>query len=282
MTIERKENRKANSHGKLIIFSIVGLVALLIFTCGIVLAKYITETPATGYVSASNFYFTSNLLDESPNTTTYTLNPGNGGTTSFSFEVRNYADELRISENDIAFNIKVIPEDGISIKVDDTPVDSWSNSTTNVGTLNKGNRQSSKITVEGLKNGTEYTIAAIGNAGFESELSAVVTVKPDVATVYQHVYNHTNYVLLTVWTKNLSGDVSVTFPNALIPDNTDPVMSLVLYGGGDNTTFTDGTNFGTSYSSHVYRFFKTSSNDYTPANCTVHLNGVNAVDGTPE
>ena len=61
-------------------------------------------------------------------------------------------------------------------------------------------------------------------------------------------------MLLTVWTKNLSGTVSITYPDGLIPDATDPAMATGVDFG--SKTFSDASNFVLPYSSHVYRFFK--------------------------
>ena len=70
------------------------------------------------------------------------------------------------------------------------------------------------------------------------------------------------YVLLTVWTEDLCGTVSIDFPDGLIPDATDPRMKEVYnYSGGKYVRgqFEDEVSFVKSFSSHSYRFFKASN-----------------------
>jgi hypothetical protein len=57
---------------------------------------------------------------------------------------------------------------------------------------------------------------------------------------------------------NENVDVTIKFPQGLVPDNTDSVMENVKVADGevaDSTSFKNG-----SYDSHVYRFFVTGDN----------------------
>lgn len=208
------------------------------------------------------------------NPKTYTLNPGAGGTTSFTFEVRNYADELRNTDMNVAYSIMVTPSDGVTV----TPAS---------GELTASQKSTATITVSGLKNGQTYTITATGNAGFVSTISANVTVRPDAQNIYKHLYvdsTDPHYVLLTVWTENVSGEVSITFPAELIPDTTDAAMAGTFTPSNDGAAymFTDNSNFTASYSSHVYRFFKVSNISYDVSDFTVKIGGKTAVPGAPK
>jgi len=227
------------------------LFVLLALTAGVTFARYATGKQAEGTVSSPDFYFGSDLLFTLPET--YTLNPGQSGTTSFSFEVRNWVDALRINEKNIGVTVTVLPSDGIHINGIETAEATL--------TLAGNSKNSATVTVAGLKNGQTYTISATGEAGFKSTLTATVTVKPDEPHIFMHLNDADNYyVLLTVWTKNLSGEVTVTYPADLTPDATDPVMT----GKAAGTPITDNTNFQTAYSTHVYRFFKnTPGKNYT-------------------
>ena len=198
-----------------------------------------------------------------------------------SFQVRNFADELRIADKDISFSVNVMPSDGVTVMINGI--------VTSTGTLlaSPSAGSSASITVSGLKNGQTYIITATGDAGFVSTLRASITVKPDEKEIYKHLdVSDPNYVLLTVWTKNLSGAVSINFPDGLIPDSTDHVMSTVYnYENGSYiaSEFIDSTNFvNYSYSSYVYRFFKTTNQDYTASNFTVRLGTTEAIEAMPE
>ena len=274
MANHRKVNTKPNRFSTAAACAFLALVLLLLSVVSGVYAKYVWGMERKSAVSAPNFYFTSDLLAENPKT--YTLNPGAGGTTSFTFEVRNYADELRNTDMNVAYSIMVTPSDGVKV----TPAS---------GKLTASQKSTAAITVSGLKNGQTYTITATGRAGFESTLSANVTVRPDAQNIYKHLYvdsTDPNYVLLTVWTENVSGEVSITFPAELIPDNTDAAMAGTFTPSGDGDgaayMFTDNSNFTASYSSHVYRFFKVSNISYDVSDFTVKIGKKLATPGVPK
>ena len=266
------ENKGKKSHSRLLIYA---LVALAVFSTLVVgtYAKYTMRNRTDGYISSPNFYFTSDLLKETA--VEYTLNPGKDGEAEISFQVRNFADDLRISDKPIEFNVVVT--EGVTVKVD--------GKTTKTGTLAAGSTGSTaKVTVSGLQNGKTYNISVTGEAGFSTTLQAKVTVRPGEKQIFKHIdNNHDSYVLLTVWTQNISGTVEISFPQGLIPDDTDSAMSDVnnfsdgKYGAD---RFTDEVSFGEVYSSHIYRFFKTS--DYESGAFTVTLGGKEATTATPE
>ena len=118
-----------------------------------------------------------------------------------------------------------------------------------------------------------YKVTAVGKNGFEIELSATFKIMEDGGFYKNTDISNGSYVLLTVWTLNMNGDVKIEFPAGLIPDNTDPRMANVHnYVDGQYVAyvFTDVESFGDTNkksSSHVYRFFKTAefagSTDFT-------------------
>ncbi len=231
------------------IYTITALVVLSTLAVMGIYAKYTTGKKAEGYVSAAEFYFTSDILKETP--ATYTLNPGKNGETEISFELRNYADALRWSDIPIKYSVSVSPADGVTV----TPSN---------GEISFGDDLSAPVTISGLKNGTTYTVTATGDAGYVSTLSAIIVVKPDENNIYYNVASdhEGHYILLTVWTEKITGTVNITFPDGLIPDGTDPVMYKKDFSEKkvvDEINFKDKT-----YSSHVYRFFVTGNiNQYT-------------------
>ena len=228
------------------------LFVVLALAAGVTYARYAMGKQGKGVLSSPEFYFSSDLLYDIPGTT-YTLNQGSGGSTSFTFEVRNYVDALRINKNDIKVTVAVTSDNSAALEgvtVSQSTLTLADGDAVNVCEV------SQTVTVSGLKNGETYKITATGDAGFKATLSATVTVKPDEPNIYMHLQDENDYyVLLTVWTKNLSGDVIITYPEGLIPDATDPAMATGVDFG--TRTFTDAANnFMNAYSSHVYRFFK--------------------------
>ena len=89
-------------------------------------------------------------------------------------------------------------------------------------------------------------------------------VAEDEENVYYHVNNlNDEFIILTVWSENLKGDLTVDFPDGLIADATDPVMEKVVgYLNDSNLSFfTDNSTFSQEYSSRVYRFFVDSAHN---------------------
>ena len=257
------------------------LFVVLALAAGVTYARYAMGKQGKGVLSSPEFYFSSDLLFQSPET--YTLNQGQHGTTSFTFQVRNYVDALRINKNDIKVTVTVTSTndgalEGVCINGTETAQATL--------TLTDGNsanvlKATETVTVSGLKNGETYTIKATGNAGFEQTVSATVNVKPDESGVFMHVQNEDDYyVLLTVWTKNTSGTVSIEYPEGLIPDATDPVMATGVDFG--SKTFSDASNFVLPYSSHVYRFFKQKPGSDAVGSFTVKLGETTATPSIPQ
>lgn len=199
---------------------------------------YIHKNQSEGYIEAKNFYFDSDYLVEGGKTYILTV-----GTKEISFELRNFADSLRCCENDISYTISTT---GGSL--DKTS-----------GTLTGGNKNYQLITLSGLEIGKEYTVEATTNNGFSKKLSATFKVREVENNFYKNVRENEPYIILTIWTENISGEVTIDFPEGLIPDNTCSGMENVKTADGKFTI-----NCDKAYSSYEFRFFKTSN--YNSAN----------------
>lgn len=237
---------------------IVWLIALVILTtsfAGGVIAKYIKENSEASIVVAKEFYFTSNMLTE--DCEEYVVN---ADTESITFTVGNNIDELRFSDDVVSY--KVAADNGALLSIGESePVAVLE------GTLNNSSVSRAVITLSGLENNKEYEISATGSAGYSQTLSAKIKVAGTENNIYKYLdtKSYDEYVLLTVWTENLKGTVSIDFPAGMIPDNTDSVMkNVVNYDTGTGyagKTFEDTSSFQKTYSSHTYRFFKNDIND---------------------
>lgn len=240
---------------------IFGAVVLLFMVClvatGGVLAKYIsTLTQGNNIfpVTSKEFYFESNRLTSDGKE--YQLN---ADTTSVEIELYNFENEFRVSEVDCKYTVTVSfseTEAPPKIYMDDVeinePIDVAGNSA-----------KTTKLVLKNLKKGHTYTVSVTADGGYSKTLSAKFTVAND-SGFYMNVKDAGEYVLLTVWTENVTGDVNITFPDGLIPDATDPILTNVKnYENGEyvGKSFSDESSFGTAYSSHAYRFFKAANYD---------------------
>jgi len=234
---------------------IVIAVAVLLLLCavGTVLAKYINEQdPKNGEVRAYNFYFTSNLLDGKE----HTLAPDS---TSVTFTVGNHADDLRFSEVDIDYTIKVLDSTGAEA----TEVTKTNSS----GTLTKGSdtdpKHDATVTISNLTAGKKYTVTAVGKSkidgqtdgGYTKTLTATIVVPLKAAKLFYYVENINGYTLLTVYNEGeIAGNVSIKYTG--IPDNTNPNMGSWTTPIA-NSSITQSATIA-AHQSLVFRFFSGS------------------------
>ncbi|MBO5253535.1 MAG: hypothetical protein J6C51_06305 [Clostridia bacterium] len=204
-----------------VLCSVLAVIAAFTWSAS---AKYRKETDNNIEVKADTFYFTSDYLT-ADGTARYELSPG---TTEFQFELRNY-DGLLVSELDIQYTVSV---NG----VDREP-----------GNLINGSKNTAVVTVD-VAPETEYNIVATGKNGYEKTLSATVTVLPPDTNIYKNTLDEGEYLLLTVWTESVGGDVQIELPDGLIPDATDDDL--------EGKTSPIDLALG-AYQSRSYRFFKT-------------------------
>jgi len=280
---ERESRRKAGKRRRIkrtaLILCAVLVLILSAYGAGSAYAKYVFNRSRSDVVKVKEFYFTSDLLGKTSENKAYTLNPGKN---SFSFQLRNSADALRVSTADIKYTVTVQkPGEGeelVSATEVKATVDS-SSETKNADGLTGSlivsgtNAVSHTITLSGLALGQTYTVKVVGTAGFVEELTATFTTKAEEEAVYKHLdKSNPHYVILTVWTKDLAGTVTIDYPDDLIPDNTD--MPDAVTGG----TYTE--NFG-KHSSQTYRFFTDGPSSYSVEQFDVKIGSTPAQSGTP-
>lgn len=231
-----------------------------------VAAKYIQQSGTDSLVKAPEFYFTSDFLVEGG--AVYDLNPG---TTHVTFVLKNHEDSLRFSPGTVAYSVTA--DAGTFVQGNPEPVQLVQGTIPETGDVT--------ITLYGLANGGSYTVTAVGECGYQKTLTATFRVKAGDTAAYKHVDNSNGaYVLLTVWTTNSGGQVSITFPNGLIPDATDPVLSGIRNYNGSYQGGTYALNTLEAHSSYTYRFFKDSA--YTGGEFTVTVGGTPAQTKQPE
>lgn len=259
---ERQE-KKRTGRVRLIILIVLAVLALT----GTVTAKYLETHSVQNIFSAKYFYFTSNLL--MPTQENYVLN---ATTESISFTLNNFADALNFSDDEITYTVAVKATGHGGAEPVLSPAE---------GTIANGQTNTVTVTLSNLKQGATYTVTAVGRAGYKQTLKAQFTIGTGDENIYKHLADHDEYLLLTVWTENLKGNVTISCgKEGLIPDNTDPVMAdmmnysdgtyKALAAGDPDYRVKDGTSFTNTYSSRVYRFFRSDpaavydvDNDFT-------------------
>lgn len=280
MRKQNKRHYKRHSRRKYLIIPVLMVLSFLIGALGGVIAKYVQDAgDHKAVVRAKEFYFSSDLLTE--NGKTYTLNPG---TTSITFEIRNYDDQLRHSESNVKYTVSATGN--ATVLTEGEPLE---------GNVNS----SAIIEISDLVDGQTYTVTATGNsvtdtgnAGYVKTLSATFTVSIQNEGVYKHLQKDSSgaFVLLTVWTENKSGDVTIQFPSGLIPDVTDDNLDGIKnYKGGTyiaNTAesgISNDAGYLDVYSSHTYRFFlETPFTDYAADSFTVNVGTMTAIEKNPD
>lgn len=209
-------------------------------------AKYVSEASAYNAALASEFYFTSDMLTENGKAS-YTLPVG---TTSFSFELRNSEDDLRWSAKDVAYTCTVTSNDGgAGAKVSPAK-----------GTLSAESDQATAATigVTDLSAGT-YTVSASATTPFAKTLTAKIVIPQadDSLAVKVEDNSGSPYALMTVSTKEYSGNVAINWAADLIPDSTQSDFANVASNSDSGSAAGSQTVSLGAYSSNTYRFFKT-------------------------
>lgn len=232
--------RKTKRNVALVLLACLVLVASLSFKG--IYAKYKTEYTGDKTVTSPEFYFNTNL-----NEPHYDLN---SGTTSFSFRVMNYEDDLRYSDDKINYTVKVTP--AATVHADTTE-------------LEGGGKNSATVTLSGLQPGTEYTVAVTGSAGFSQTHTFTLKVAPSLPAIRMNTdaVSDPSLVKLTVQAENLQGAVTIKVPEGLILH--DAYLALNNYNFGtekyEEAVLEDTRNFTNGNHSYTYIFIKTS--DYS-------------------
>ena len=230
------------------------LAAISVLTTGAVLAKYAdTRKNEIFPATAKSFYFESNYLTADNHR--YKLN---ANTESVSIALYNYENELRISEMDCTYTVTVTSDDT------DFLLDGVRTSEASFA-VDQNEKSTVTVTLGQMKNGFDYQVTVTANGGYQKTLSSIFSVACEQNCFFMNAdHSNASFVVLTVWTENISGTVTVNVPAGLIPDTTDPVLQGVInyndagYGG---FTFTDEQSFSDTYASRSYRFFKAQNYD---------------------
>ena len=257
------------------LFYLAGLAVIItsVLTVSIsgTMAKYARQSEDKKTIVAKEFYFESDLLKDPEENAVVVLN---STATEVSFELRNHADNLRYTKDEINYTVtvKVLEEkegtpelDPSYGKISGAPSDGGGKAT---------------VTLMGLEKGKKYFVEATGESGYSEKLSATFEISENEENVFKYLDKNVSeqYILLTVWTENVAGNVSIDIPAGLVPDYTDIAMiDCKNYDEGKYIAddFVDNGSFAKNYSSHTYRFFIDEKSDFDVEQFTVILENSN-------
>lgn len=237
----KNKNHKSRSVQMNKTVTLLVLFCLCIGAISMVAAKYMKQiTTKNNAAAAKEFYFESDLLDGK----IHAIMPTENGTANVTIRLKNYIDDLRYSETEIQYTVKVTEENATDSATDIT-IDQAR------GTIATG-KINNDIKISNLKAGKTYKITATTDNIYKKTLTGIIKVSEADTKVYASVDDERQYIEVTVWTKDYAGNVSLTYSDQnLIPDNTDTKMANATTGGSKITE----TNWKAN-TSHVYRFFK--------------------------
>ena len=219
----------------------------------VVAAKYIDQTKNNDAVTAKEFYFTSDILDGK----THKISADQSNKTAkMKVQLMNHPDDLRASEVDIHYTVTVKNQtDKKDVTLND---DNSSNAT---GTIEKGKCNEQSVTISGLEAGKTYEITATTNNTYEKTLKGTIEVSDTDNKIYQTTKDHEEYVEVTIWTVDYSGEIKLEYPQGLIPDNTDDWMSTAQNATDTSRTLILDASKIKENTSHTFRFFKENTSD---------------------
>ncbi len=220
------------------------LIIPIIFLTGSV-AKYIKEKNAELVYEAKSFYFESDLLSNNTKALAYTYDVGND---EITINLNNNIDDLRYSDVDIKYTVSIKDAQGNQVK--DKNGDILEDIT---GKLSNNSIDSKKITFENLPAG-KYIVVAKATEPYEKTLQASFVLKSRNDAVEYNVSDSANspVLQLTVKTTDYKGDVKITWPANIVPDNTDSKFANVNSGySGGNIIIPFEAN-----SEYTFQFFK--------------------------
>ena len=184
----------------------LALVAVVAMN-SIIDARYVTSKRNDPAAVAEAFYFESDLL-KSGSTPSYTLP---AGTTTISFVLKNYTDALRYADSKVNYKV-ILSKDGIKVK--EQP-----------GGIDTGRANDEPVEFTSLEPGT-YIATATATSPYSATLTAKFIIPQKESPVEYEVLDSAGSPIaqLTVRTNNYSGNVNISWPSDVKPDNTDPLL----------------------------------------------------------
>lgn len=235
--------KKLDTTSKIAI-SVLLIVGVSTTAVSTTLAKYSQTTDNDIAITAKSFYFESNLLKNSNEV--YNIYSD-----TITFDLMNYPDNERLSEVNIAYTVTITSSDGGSLGT----------GTNTTGTLTANTPAKATVSYSGLSQGKHYTITATASESYSKTISASFYIVPGNYNLTSTVENKVDYVLLTFSTVDYMGNVTITWQEGCVPDNSEPIMTSAI-GTSHTTTVTSNTTY-------TIKFYKTGNATYNASAFTV-------------
>lgn len=222
------------------------IVLMIICSFTYVYAKYLNDYNDSSLYAAEDFYFNSDLLTKEGTTYKYQR-----GVNRISIVLKNNEDDLRYSESDINYEIKIVDLSG-----DVVTSNTGEEIKSIIGTLNGGAITRKTVTFDNLKTGT-YRVEATTKSPYVTTLKATfVITEADNDIDYEISDSAGSTVLfLTINSVDYSGKIDVTVPEGLVSDNTMEALNNIDLSKSRKIKLDFKEN-----SSYTYKFFKENPN----------------------
>lgn len=212
----------------LLVIVILSLLLIAGLTGGLI-ARYATETNDDTSMHSGRFYISSDLLTKSGKA----YDAPNWSADGITFELYNYEKEnpALISDRDITYTVTAPSGWAVSVK------DSLGNTVSMVDgayTLENVGAAKHSVTLTAPPSADAEDVIPISlhtSAPYSTTLSAEFTLKGKASPEYK-IENFDTYVLVTLYTNNYSGLVTVNWSADFSPDNTHPLMASWLDATG--------------------------------------------------
>lgn len=200
---------------------ILTLFTLLSSVIGMTWAKYTTSSNNPGLANAKPFYFSSDKLSPEGASSSCPVEFSAGASDSvFSFVLRNYEDDMRITNDEIRYSATLTPASGEARTViaETTLPSAGAQDTTVQVTVHKSDFQ-----LEDGSLGTA-TLSVTTTKPYQKTLSVTLALSQVAGDIGWEVSDEAGAVLLTL--QGGTGEqVTVTWPEGIMPDPLCPIFS---------------------------------------------------------
>ena len=212
--------KKRKKHTKLMLFT---FIIITLFSIGFTFAKYIDNKENSILYEASAFYLESNYLSNIDNTKSYTIEKG---IDEITFTIQNNIDTLRYSTVSINYTVSISDIEGKSVK------DKAENTISNInGSLQKGSVKSNTHTFNNLKDGV-YVVTATSTKPYSKTIKANFIITNSSTNIETRITDMTDSPILQliINSNDYEGNITITWPEGITPDNTNPLFANVGTG----------------------------------------------------
>ncbi len=215
------------------------VVVLLLSSAGATLAKYISESRASGPAAPAPFYFTSDTLKEDG--AYYKVEQiSEGGTAELSFTLSNFVDSLRCTEETISYTCwAVAGNDPNADPIDTKPSASLSGKDSTTAPI------VFTVKAEDFESEGVITLFARSQSPYAKTLSATFGFTEEQAGLQWKVDSGSGAVVLEL-AGGSGQDVTVRWPASLMPDRSNSILQDAV---GSEVTFpaADGVRYALTF-----------------------------------